>query len=94
MLHGKFDGFDAVEGVLYGLGIVFLEEFLESLSVDGVLGEQVRDWSLVSWNLVFGRDFGGHWSVVAAKLGFCLGDLDGGVGFYFKFDSLPGRIEE
>ena len=56
-----------------------------------MLSEPVRDWSLVSWDSVFGRDFGGHWSVVTAKLGFCLSDLDGGVGFYFKVYSLPRK---
>ena len=75
MLHGKFYGFDAAEGVLNDLGIFFLEEILESLSVDGLLGEPVRDWSLVSWDLAFGGDFGGHWGVATAKLGFCFGNL-------------------
>ena len=55
LFHGKFYGFDAAEGVLNDLGIVFLEEILESLSVDGVVGEPVREWSLVAWDLVFGR---------------------------------------
>ena len=56
---------------------------MEGLSVNGVFGEPMRDWSLVSRDLTFGGDFGGHGGVVTAKLNFGFGNLDGGVGSDF-----------
>jgi hypothetical protein len=44
-----------------------------------VLGEPVWDWSLVAGDLSFDSYLGGHWSVVAAELGFGFGDFDGDV---------------
>ena len=89
MLHSKFYGLDAAEGIFNQLGVVFSEESLESFGVDGVFGEPVENWSLVSRDLAFGGDFGGHRGVVATKLNFRFGNLDGGVGFDFEVHGLP-----
>ena len=72
--HGLLNSLDAAEGVFNQLGIVFVEDVLEGLGVDGVLGEPVRDWPLVARDLAFGGDFGGDGGVVTAELGFGFGD--------------------
>ena len=49
----------------------------------------MRDWSLVSGDLAFSGDVGGHRGVVAAELGFGFRNIDGGVGFDLEVDRLP-----
>ena len=91
MPHGLLDGVDAVEGVFYQFVVVFYLDVLEGLGVDGVFGEPVRDWPLVTRDLSFDSYFGGHWSVVAAKLGFGFGDFEGGVRPDLEVDGLSGE---
>ena len=83
LLHCKFYGLDAAEGIFNQIGVVSVKESSESFGVNGVFGEPVGNWSLVSRDLALGGNFGGHRSVVAAKLDFGFGNLDGGVGSDF-----------
>ena len=87
--HGLFDGIDTAEGVFDQLVIVFLEDVLEGLGVYGVFGERLRDWSLVTWYLAFGNDFGSNGSVVTAELGFSFSDFDGSVRPDLEVNGLP-----
>ena len=87
--HGLLDGINTAERVLDQLVVVFFLDALEGFGVDGVFGEPVRDWPLVTRDLSFDSYFGGHWSVVAAKLGFGFGDFDGGVRPDLEVDGLP-----
>ena len=46
---------------------------------------------MLSRDLAFGGDLGGHRGVVAAEFDFGFGDLDGSVGFDFEVYGLPGE---
>ena len=69
--------------------VVFLEDVLKGLSVDGVFSEPMRDGSLVTRDLTFGGDFGGNGSVVTAELGFSFSDFDGSVRSDLEVNGLP-----
>ena len=78
-----------LKGSSISSGLLFLKAVLEGLGVNGVLGEPVRDWSLVARDLAFGGDFGSNGGVVTAELGLGFGDLDGGVGSDLEVYGLP-----
>jgi hypothetical protein len=92
--HGLLDGVDTAEGVLYQLVVAFSLDALEGFGVDGVFGEPVRDWSLVTRYLAFGNDFASNGSVVTAELGFSFGDFDVVYNLILRLMACQGRIDE